>query len=142
MEINKGIFAVKLYELERQYGMLRSRLQICQGGDREKLRRSIEALRDECRANDVMMQGKISGSKSPFVAELYQAQLSYDERTEGDITKLVSACKTPDARADAIALYAEFAIDFATQAMNHALLAAMYAVDAQISADEDEEEKA
>ena len=31
MELRDGMFAVKLCELEHQYGLLRSRLELCQG---------------------------------------------------------------------------------------------------------------
>ena len=33
MELRDGMFAVKLCELEHQYGLLRSRLELCQGAD-------------------------------------------------------------------------------------------------------------
>ena len=36
MELRDGIFAVKLCELERQYGLLRSRLELCQGAGPRK----------------------------------------------------------------------------------------------------------
>lgn len=38
MELRDGMFAVKLCELEHQYGLLRSRLELCQGADHEKIR--------------------------------------------------------------------------------------------------------
>ena len=41
MELRDGIFAVKLCELEHQYGLLRSRLELCQGADHERVRRLL-----------------------------------------------------------------------------------------------------
>ena len=38
-------------------------------------------------------------------------------------------------------LYAEYSIDFAVQAMNHALLAALTAIDAQMKCEEQQEGK-
>ena len=44
MELRDGMFAVKLCELEHQYGLLRSRLELCQGADHEKIRHLLAAL--------------------------------------------------------------------------------------------------
>ena len=41
--------------------------------------------------------------------------------------------------AEAAALYAEYALDFATQAMKYALLASLTAIDLQMGAEEQEE---
>jgi len=41
-------------------------------------------------------------------------------------------------RADAMTLYAEYAIDFAVLSMQHALLAALTAIDLQMAADEEQ----
>ena len=140
MRINKGIFAIKLYEMQRQYALLQSRLELCQWEDHEKLCHSIENLRDACRENEVMLQNSARSSKSPFLAELARAQLSYNEEATRDVMAAMASCQNVQEQAEAIALYAEFAIDFAGQAMNQALLAAMYAADAQLIAEEKEEE--
>ena len=42
MELRDGMFAVKLCELEHQYGLLRSRLELCQGADHEKIRHLLD----------------------------------------------------------------------------------------------------
>ena len=41
MNINQGIFAVKLKELEQQYGQLLSRLHLCQQEDHAKIRKEL-----------------------------------------------------------------------------------------------------
>ena len=38
MKLNQEIFAIKLYEMEQEYGTLQSRLHICGGEDHEKIR--------------------------------------------------------------------------------------------------------
>ena len=45
MELRDGMFAVKLCELEHQYGLLRSRLELCQGADHEKIRHLLSGRR-------------------------------------------------------------------------------------------------
>ena len=42
MTLNQDIFAVKLYEMEKQYGRLQSRLRICGRENREKLQAELE----------------------------------------------------------------------------------------------------
>ena len=142
MSIENGMFACKLYELEKQYALMRSRIQLCREQDHEKLIHRIDSLRDECQANELVLKSNVEGSKSPFVAELAKAQLAYVQEATQDVSRLVTECKTMEGMTEALAVYAEFAIDFATHAMNQALLAAMYAVDAQIIADNSKEEKA
>ena len=38
MKLNEGMFAIKLYELEQQYGRMQSRLRLCQQEDHPKIR--------------------------------------------------------------------------------------------------------
>ena len=51
MELRDGMFAVKLCELEHQYGLLRSRLELCQGADHEKIRHLLADVLDDYREN-------------------------------------------------------------------------------------------
>ena len=44
MNLNQELLAVKLYELEKQYGKLLSRIRICGQEDREKLFQVVEFL--------------------------------------------------------------------------------------------------
>ena len=47
MELGHGIFAVKLVELEQEYGHLQSRIRLFQRKDLEQLHRELERLQDE-----------------------------------------------------------------------------------------------
>ena len=96
MELRDGMFAVKLCELEHQYGLLRSRLELCQGADHEKIRHLLADVLDDYREN----------------------ALPQEERAE------------------AAALFAEYAIDFAAQGVRSALLAALAAMDQQMNCEE------
>lgn len=49
MNLNQELLAVKLYELEKQYGKLLSRIRICGQEDREKLQGELEKAVDEYR---------------------------------------------------------------------------------------------
>lgn len=140
MNLGNGLLAIKLYELEKQYDQLQSRLQLCQQYDREKLRRNIELLKDECSANGIVLEKHVRESQSHYASELAQAQLTYKQQIENIVNSILEKDHSPEARAEALTLHAEFAIDFAAQSMNEALLAAMYAVDAQLSTEENKKE--
>ena len=108
MELRDGMFAVKLCELEHQYGLLRSRLELCQGADHEKIRHLLADVLDDYRENALLLEQSAEGCRSPAVAEL----------------------------AEAAALFAEYAIDFAAQGVRSALLAALAAMDQQMNCEE------
>ncbi len=141
MELRDGIFAVKLCELERQYGLLQTRLELCQGAGHEKIRDILQDELNDYRENALLMERRAEGSQSPAVAELSSAQRDYDRRVEEilreKLPRLMRGEEDPqEEQAEAAALYAEYAIDFASQAMRGALLAALIAIDRQMSCEE------
>ena len=118
MELRDGMFAVKLCELEHQYGLLRSRLELCQGAEQSA-----------------------EGCRSPAVAELAGVQRDYSKRMEellrDRLPRLMHGEEDPqEERAEAAALFAEYAIDFAAQGVRSALLAALAAMDQQMNCEE------
>ena len=87
----------------------------------------------------------MKGSRSPAVAALADAQLHYFETVkrilEQDLPDYLHCESSPAAEdnAEALALYAEYAIDYAAQSMRYALIAALKAIDLQISSEKREE---
>ena len=133
MELRDGMFAVKLCELEHQYGLLRSRLELCQGADREKIRHLLADVLDDYRENALLLERS--------VAELAGVQRDYSKRMEellrDRLPRLMHGEEDPqEERAEAAALFAEYAIDFAAQAVRSALLAALAAMDQQMNCEE------
>ena len=61
MELRDGMFAVKLCELEHQYGLLRSRLELCQGADHEKIRHLLADVLDDYRENALLLEQSTEG---------------------------------------------------------------------------------
>ena len=147
MKLKEGMFAIKLYELEQQYGRTQTRLRLCQQEDHPKIRQELQKTADEYRENELMLQKNVAGSRSPAVAALARAQLDYFRRArkilEQDLPDyLCSEINTPsENQAEATALYAEYAIDFAVQSMRYALLSVLKAMDLQMSSEEKEEKK-
>lgn len=149
MDIDKSVFAYKLYEMEEQYGKLQCRIRICEQGDRQKIHSELEKAEDEYKENTLLLEKKARACRSPAVTRLTQAQLDY-RRKIGDTMKkqvmkdLHSEESTPEQdEREADMLYAEFAMDFATLAMQQALISALAALDRTESAEdtEDSEEK-
>lgn len=130
MEIEDGIFAVKLCELERQFGLLQSRIQLCRHADRQKLIREIEQLREEYAENALLLQKSIEVCRVQPAASLAGAQLACMQ--ESDRALRQKNFGASEDAAETAALYAEYDMDFAAQAMRHALLAALTAMELQL----------
>ena len=145
MELRDGIFAVKLCELEHQYGLLRSRLELCQGADHERVRRLLGEVLEEVRENGLLLESAGS-ARSPAAAELAAAQRDYVRRVESilreKLPRLLRDGERPkEEQAEAAALFAEYAIDFAGQAVRGALAAALTAMDQEMDCEEEREEE-
>ncbi len=130
MEVNQAIFSIKLQELSKEYSKLQSYILLYQNLDQEKIRQGIIRLKDESIENDIQLQNRIDNSRSPTVSKLAAAQVDYNKKVK-DILKQDSL----DSK-ESTALYAEYAIDFATQAIYHALLVCLEAMDLQMIEDE------
>ena len=125
MKIDDSIFAVKLYEMEEQYGKLQCRIRACEQGGREKIRSALKRAEDEYKENTMLLEEKLNACRSPAVESLTRAQLDYRKRTEGLVDRELSR----------ELLYAEFAMDFATLSVQQALIAALSALDRRKSAE-------
>jgi hypothetical protein len=135
MVLNQGMFAIKLFELNHQYDQLQNRLLIFQNGDQNEILQEITKLKDECTENDFLLQSRIKSSRSLAVSKLAAAQMDYNKQTEKILKKTSLGFQDEKIQkkeqTEVAALYAEYAIDFATQAMRHALLASLCALDMQ-----------
>lgn len=141
MALEHGIFAVKLCELEQEYGRLQSRIQLFQGKHPDQIRQERQRLEDEFRERTLLLDETVRTCRSASMARLAQLQRDYCRQIEvllqsGSLNEppAGSAARYQD-DAEAMTLYAEFAIDFATQSMRHALLAALRAMELQLQAD-------
>ena len=145
MNLRDGMFAVKLSELERQYGRLQSRLELCQGADHKKIRHLLADVLEEVRENALLLERSAESCRSPAVAELAAAQRDYTRRVEEllqeKLPRLMCGEEDPqEERAEAAALFAEYAIDFAVQSAQGALAAALTAMDLQMNCEEQRKE--
>ena len=142
MKLNQEIFAIKLYEMEQEYGKLQSRIRICGQGNHQKIREALEKTKDEYKEQSLVLQKSVEGSRSQAVAKLAQAQLEYSRKMgsllKGQLENHLHSQESGPAedKAEAATLYAEYAIDLATQTMRYALLASLAAMDLQMNVDE------
>lgn len=136
MKKAESIFAAKLSEMEEQYDKLRSRIRVCEKGGQEQIRAVLREAEREYRESTLLLEEKVVSSRSQAVAKLAKAQLDYRHETcrlfpglAGDVH-----CEenTPEQdEEEANLLYAEYAIDFATLAMQQALISALSALNRQ-----------
>lgn len=140
MNINQEIFAVKLYEMAQQYGKLQSRIHICGQENQERIREELKKAKEEYQEHSVLLKKGVEGSRSQAVAELARTQLECSEKMEnlmkdGQIARYLHSDQNghSEEEAEAATLYAEYAIDYAVQSMQYALIAALSAMDLQIS---------
>lgn len=140
MNLNQEIFAIKLYEMEKQYGKIQSRIHICGQEDQEKVRAELQKAMDEYHEQSLFLQNNVERSRSKAVTELARTQLECSKKmeallTEGKIAQYLHSEKNSQTedQAEAATLYAEYAIDYAVQTMQYALIAALSAMDLQMS---------
>ena len=142
MNIDESVFAYKLYEMEEQYGKLQCRIRTCERGGKDKIHSELERAREEYAENSRLLEEKARSCRSPAVARLTQVQLDYRRKVEELKKQVVSDLhsdeSSPDEdKSEAGMLYAEFAMDFATLAMQQALISALSALDSQCLPDTD-----
>ena len=137
MKANQDIFTAKLHELEQQYECLRKRLEICNAQSHRQIQRELESARQEYNSLELRLKQIVKNSRSPAVSSLAKVQLEYSQKTERLLKDQITADLHSDAntpgedREEASALYAEYAIDFASMAVKYALLASLSALDMQ-----------
>ena len=136
MKIGQEVFAVKLYELEQQYGKLQSHLHVCSTEEREQIAEERKKAEMEYRESDLLLQDRVKASRLEAVAELAKAQVEYRNKVESLLKKQLRGDTEEEDRAETAALYAEYAIDFATQSMQYALIAALSAMERQMKLEE------
>lgn len=141
MKLNDGIFAVKLCELEEQYGKLQYKIRVCEQGEYKKIQTELQKAIDEFEEKNQILKERIKNCRSKAVLKLSGAQLEYRQKTQELMREqIVSDIHSDDSSAvddkkEASALYAEFAMDFAALSVQQALIAALSALKEQVESD-------
>lgn len=128
------ILSVKLCQLDERMERLHSRIHISETASRNRLQQEIEALTEECDQAEATLRESLARSKSG-VASLIA--LGYDQvgrisSTKDRLQSIATANPDQEAAVEEKILLAEYALDFAHQAADRALLLSMDAISAQM----------
>ena len=128
------ILSVKLYELDKTIGQMHSRIEQGEMDCPEQVEKDIQELRRECRENREMLHNKMKYSKAKLVGRIAEAYDKVDQVIQIAQEQLgISFTEetTKELSAENKILLAEYLLDFAMQAANHALLMSLEAIQAQ-----------
>ena len=133
------ILSVKLCELEEQLARLSSRIHLSETADHQQLQQEIQALCRECAETELTLQTKLQRSKAEIVSILADSYAEVEQSVQKAKAALQEQALCRDDSEDTAevkTLLAEYALDFALQAANRAVLLSMEAIDAQLAGQE------
>ena len=129
------ILSVKLCQLDERMERLHSRIHISETASRNRLQQEIDALTEECDQAEATLRESLACSKSGVASLLAQG---YDQvgriirSTKDRLQSIATANPDQEAAVEEKILLAEYALDFAHQAADRALLLSMDAISAQM----------
>lgn len=135
------ILAVKLCELEDQLARLSSRIHLSETAGPDQLRQEIKALSKECAETELTLQKKLQLSKAKIattLASTYEEIEQIIQKAKLELQRQASSSDDSDAVTEEKILLSEYALDFAVQAANRALLLSIEAINAQLTGQEGE----
>ena len=141
----QDVLDVKLSELRDVFDRLELRIRLSETVGHDRLQQDIEALRRECGETERNMQSELLSSRAALAVILASAygrmhetakwvETELKERAESRVGADVGAVETAEEKI----LLAEYALDFAVQTANRALLLALEAIDSQLAMQEKE----
>ena len=125
------ILSAKLYELEQRIGQVYSRIQLSETADHAQLQETLVALKKECAENKLALADKIKFSKAKTAAKIAGAYGKIGRIMENTKTEVMGSASEGVAAQEETILLAEYALDFAMQAAEEALILSLEAIDAQ-----------
>ena len=130
------ILSFKLCQLDDRLEKLHSRIRMSETADHSQLRREIGQLERECTETELALRSRLQLSKSALVTVLSRSYGEMEQiirRAEADLRGEAETEPDGDAWAEAKLLLAEYALDFAQQAADRALLLSMDAIDTELA---------
>ena len=134
------ILSVKMYELDKKLEQTHSRIQLAETMDTARLQQQIQQLRQECEESRIILENRLHHSKTECVVKLARV-FDQVEEAVGKVLKAENIDLEQQTSymlpgAEEKILTAEYALDFAMQAANRALLVSLEAIEAQRSQEE------
>ena len=136
------ILSVKLCELDQKIGRLHGRIHISESARREQIEKELEDIRRECEEAEFRLRENLRFSKAKTISVLSDAFGEVEqiiEKAKKRLGERSSHCGDGETDLEEKILTAEYALDFAMLAADHALLMSMEAIDAQMKQEEKEE---
>ena len=131
------ILSMKLCQLDERLTKLHNRVHISQTADLNQLQQQIEAMQREYAAYEATLRENLWRSKAGLVSVLNRGYRQIEQIIQ-DTQAQIQTIETdsPETIVEQKILLAEYALDFAYQAADRALLLSMDAMDAQRQTEE------
>ncbi len=132
--MTNDIFSVKLYEMDKAIGQIHSRVEQGEKDSPEQLAEDIRVLRNECRENRENLHNKMKYSKAKLVGRISEAYERVDQviqEVQQHLGISFAEEQISELSAENKILMAEYLLDFAMLAADHALLTSLEAIKAQ-----------
>lgn len=134
VHMTNDIFSVKLYEMDKAIGQIHSRVEQGEKDSPEQLAEDIRVLRNECRENRGNLHNKMKYSKAKLVGRISEAYERVDQviqEVQQQLGISFAEEQISELSAENKILMAEYLLDFAMLAADHALLTSLEAIKAQ-----------
>lgn len=135
------ILSIKLCELDDKVGRIHSRIHLSETEKRSEIADEIDALRKERAETEFTLRRDLKFSKAGAAIVLSKAYTEIEEivrRAKAEINGQTQENENEAELVEGKILLAEYVLDFAIQAANHAVLVSMEAIDAQMKLQETE----
>lgn len=129
------VLSAKLDQLDGRMNRLHRCIHLCERGCNEQLRQEMDHLRAECEREQNTLQNNLQQSKSDLTALLARSYGQIEEilqQSRTQLQTLTDRALGEESVGENKILLAEYALDFAYQAADRALLLAMEAIETQV----------
>ena len=129
------ILSVKLCELDQRISQLHSRIALTQNSSQERLLAEISRMQQVCSLEALTLRSSLENSQAPAARKMAQIYAESENLTQ-EMQTIWEEDPPAGPDPDEKLLLAEYALDFALQTADRALLAALDAMAAQPTEEE------
>lgn len=136
----REILSIKLSQLDDRVAKLHQRIRMSETASHAQLQKEIRSLRQDCIRTEESLRENLQHSKSAlttWLAKDYGQMEAIIRRSRAQLEAEAQSAPGSEALAEEQLLLAEYALDFAHQAADRALLLSMEAIDTQLLAQQE-----
>lgn len=136
----REILSIKLSHLDDRMEKLHQRIRMSETASHTQLQKEIRSLKQDCIRTEEALRENLQHSKSElttWLAKDYGQMEAIIRRSRARLEAEAQSAPGSEALAEAQLLLAEYALDFAHQAADRALLLSMEAIDTQLLAQQE-----